>query len=167
LAQQSNTSPNRRQTVSHTAHAASSHAPSYSHPDPAWGCAATDRSCLRRPLPARASTDHRPPMRVALPPSCAAAPRRVVAYPSNPADPCWELACSGRTRTSYRHPRGRALSPAARCSSAVRIRWSPGSAHLFPPGHPNTRGYCTRTTSGRGGMSISRSKTPAIPGSGT
>ncbi|KAG2560061.1 hypothetical protein PVAP13_8KG028551, partial [Panicum virgatum] len=71
-----------------------------------------------RPLPARASTDHRPPMRVALPPSCAPAPRRVVAYPSNPADPCWELACSAR-------PLGAALQSASGGHRAARTSSRP------------------------------------------
>jgi len=91
----------------------------------AWGCAATGRSRLR-PTPRRG-------------PACRFRRTLPGSWPAQGG-----LAPPAGT------PRGRALTPAARCSSAARIRQSPASAHRFPPGHPDACGCCTRTASGRG-----------------
>ena len=117
------------------------------YPTFAWGCAATDLSCLRRPLPARASTG-----RLCLWPYRRPAPR----LPLKSGGPSLGAGLLGAARTSCRHLRGRALT-----------RPLGAAPQPAPASRPAIPRYCTRTTSGRGGMSISRSKPPAIPGSGT
>ncbi|PUZ49544.1 hypothetical protein GQ55_7G334000 [Panicum hallii var. hallii] len=102
-----------------------------------------------RPYPPCASVDRCP----REPPPVAfawAAPRRAVACPSTPADPCWELACSGR-----------ALTLAARRGSAAP---HPAVTVQLPP--PPARRPDARAPRVAGGTGTSRSRPAAFPGSG-
>ena len=108
------------------------------YPTFAWGCAATDLSRLRRPLPARASTG-----RLCLWPYRRPAPR----LPLKSGGPSLGAGLLGAARTSCRHLRGRALT------RPLGAAPHPAPASRLPPSHPKVlHAHHER----QGGMSISR-----------
>ena len=112
-----------------------------------------DSLCLHHSLPParlRLRVGLRRHRALAPPPASGPAPRRVVACLSIRRTLPGSWPAQGGLAPPAGAPRGRALTPAARCSTAARIRQAPASAHRLPPGHPDACGYCTRTASGRG-----------------